>query len=224
VKGDAVLFSEMTPPEGGEETFNHWYDNHHTPSHVKGVPGFLSAMRYRSTAGPHYLAVYELAGVGTLESEEYRARKLTPDGRTRDMLQSVTGFTRYIGAERFCAVRDHAPEALDAPVIFCVFMSVPMERAGEYEDWFDAEHAPLLLGSAQWLMVRRFDVVDADPGPATHMFLHYLDDAAVLDSDAVRQARATDRYARLAAEPWFQPQFVTYHRRNVRFLNRKGNS
>ena len=224
MKGDAVLFSEMTPPEGGEDAFNHWYDNHHTPSHVNGVPGFLSAMRYRSAAGAHYLAVYELAGVEVLDSEEYRARKLTPDGPTRDMLQSVSGFTRMIGAERFSINRDDATDALDAPVIFCVFLSVPMERAGEYEDWFDTEHAPLLLGSAQWLMVRRFDVVAADPAPATHMFLHYLGDAAVLDSDTVRQARSTERYAKLAAEPWFQPLFVTYHRRNARFLKLKGRS
>ena len=43
IKGNAVLFSEMTPPDGGEDTFNQWYDGHHTPNHVKGVPGFLSA-------------------------------------------------------------------------------------------------------------------------------------------------------------------------------------
>ena len=39
IKGQAILFSEMTPPEGREGEFNLWYDEHHSPSHVKGVPG-----------------------------------------------------------------------------------------------------------------------------------------------------------------------------------------
>ncbi len=74
VKGGTVLFSEMTPPDGGEDAFNDWYDNHHTPSHVQGVPGFLSAQRYRSPHGPHYLAVYELTSPEALEHEEEEIR------------------------------------------------------------------------------------------------------------------------------------------------------
>ena len=74
-KGRAILFSEMTPPDGQEHNFNGWYDEHHTPSHVTGVPGFLSAMRYKSDSGPHYLAIYELDSPKALEHEEYKKRK-----------------------------------------------------------------------------------------------------------------------------------------------------
>jgi hypothetical protein len=218
IKGKAVLFSEMTPPDGGEDAFNDWYDNHHTPSHVQGVPGFLSAMRYRSGVGPHYLAVYELSGVDALDCDEYRSRKLTPDDATRDMLSRVSGFTRYIAAERFARARDgDEVAALDAPVIYCVFLTVPMERCGEFEDWFDNEHADALLAGKDWLMVRRFDVVDWDPEPHTHMMLHYLAGEHALESSAVDAARRREARMKFAAEPWFNPHRVAYDRRRSRF-------
>lgn len=219
VKGKAVLFSEMTPPEGGEDAFNGWYDNHHTPSHVQGVPGFLSAMRYRSEAGPHYLAVYELTGPGALDCEEYRSRKLTPDQPTRRMLESVSGFTRYIGVEGFAAAKDgDMVGALEAPVIYCVFLTVPMERCGEFEEWFDNEHAAALLACEGWLMARRFVVVDWDPEPYTHMLLHYLADERALSSPALVAARQGDRRRKLEEESWFAPHRVVYRRRRSRFF------
>jgi len=218
IKGSAVLFSEMTPPDGGEDAFNDWYDGHHTPNHVQGVPGFLSAMRYKSPVGPHYLAVYELDSPRTLESEEYRSRKFTPDEATRDMLSRVSGFTRYIASEAFCMARGGAEiAALDAAVLFCVFFAVPMERRGAFEDWYDGEHIPMLLDCPDWLMARRFDIADWDPEPYTHLILHYLAGEQALQSEALAAARATDRRAAFAAEPWFAPLFVTYHRRGGRF-------
>lgn len=219
IKGNAILFSEMTPPEGGEDAFNDWYDNHHSPSHVQGVPGFISAMRYQSPAGPHYLAVYELTGADALDHEEYRKRKLTPDDPTYAMLQSVSGFTRYIGVEAFHQERDDPPVVpLDASLLLCVFFTVPLEARGAFEAWYDEEHIPMLLDCPDWLMARRFNVVEWDPEFYTHMMLHYLADERALDSDERKRARETPRREALAAEPWFAPHFVTYRRRNDRFL------
>lgn len=219
VKGDTVLFSEMTPPDGGEEAFNDWYDGHHSPSHVQGVPDFISAMRYRSAVGPHYLAVYELTGPEALEHEEYKKRKLTPDDPTYHMLQSVSGFTRYIATEAYCRACDDMPVMpLDATVICCVFFSVPIEQRGAFEDWYDTEHIPILLECPDWLMARRLDIIAWDPEPYTHLILHYLNDERALQSDAVVRSRETKRHDALAAEPWFIPNIVTYNRRNDRFL------
>ncbi len=219
IKGNAVLFSEMTPPEGGEAAFNDWYDGHHTPNHVQGVPGFLSAMRYQSPAGPHYLAVYDLDSAGTLDSEEYKSRKFTPDNATREMLAAVSGFTRYIANEAFCKARGaDAVGALDAAVLFCQFLAVPMDRRGAFEAWYDEEHIPMLLEDPDWLMTRRLDIVDWNPEPNTDLILHYLTDDRALEGRALAAARATERHRAFAAEPWFVPHFVTYHRRNARFL------
>lgn len=219
VKGNAILFSEMTPPDGREEAFNDWYDGHHSPSHVQGVPGFRSAMRYKSGEGPHYLAIYELESPETLEHEEYKKRKLTPDNPTYEMLKSVSGFTRYIATEAFHKEREKSPiMPLDAPIIHCVFFAVPLENRGNFEDWYDTEHIPMLLDCPDWLMARRFDIVQWDPEPYTHVILHYLNDTSALVSDALKKSRETPWRQSLGAQPWFTPQFVTYYRRKNRFL------
>jgi hypothetical protein len=218
IKGAAVLYSEMTPPPGGEDAFNRWYNGHHTPSHVQGVPGFLSARRYKSDAGPHYLAIYDLASPAALQTVEYRTRKFTPDAPTRDMLASVTGFSRYIGEEFGCAVRPGWDgEPLDAEIVIAVFMTLPAERAGEVEEWYASEHAPILLESPEWAMARHFRVIDRNPRPFTHMFLHYVRTPAVMDSDALRRARATEWRNRLAREPWFAPHLAIYRACTPRF-------
>lgn len=219
LKGNAILFSEMTPPDGGEDAFNAWYDNHHTPNHVQGVPGFISAMRYKSPVGPHYLAVYELESADALQSPEYRQRKFTPDEPTRHMLQQVSGFTRYVAAEMFSLAR---PEPgllpLDAPLLLCLFLMVPGEDWAEFGDWFDREHAPILLSDPDWLMARRFETLACDPERYTHIVLHYLADQRALSGETLARARATDWYRKLAGHRWFLPHSVTYHRRRDRFV------
>jgi len=219
IEGKTVLFSEMTPPEGGEDAFNDWYDNHHTPSHVKGVPGFLSAQRYRSPHGPHYLAVYELDSPEVLEHEEYRKRKFTPDGPTKAMLDKVTGFTRYIANQTQLHVRD-VPEGnpIDADVLIAVFLMVPPERWPELSQWYDTEHSPMLMENQDWLMIRHMDIYNYNPDPYSHLFLHYVRDASVLDSRELAAARETEWRNKLAAEDWFTPLAVTYQKRGTRFL------
>ena len=219
IKGSAVLFSEMTPAPGDEDRFNDWYDNHHTPSHVTGVPGFVSARRYAAPDGPGYLAVYDLDGAETLESPEYRARKYTPDERTRAMLASVSGFTRYVGREidfAFAAGADAG--AMDSAFILAVFFAVPEERRAAFEDWYRGEHMGMLLACPGWRMVRMMAVLARDPDPFTHMMLHHVDRADILEAPEVRAARDTDRRNRLAAEGWWKPRFATYRKRGRRFL------
>lgn len=219
VKGGTVLFSEMTPPDGGEDAFNDWYDNHHSPSHVQGVPGFLSAQRYRSPHGPHYLAVYELESPETLDHKEYTKRKFTPDAATKDMLDRVSGFTRYVANGTSTHVKDDIEdEAIDADVVIAVLFTAPPERWPELMQWYDTEHAPLLMENPDWLMIRLMEIYDYTPSPMSHLFLHYVRDASVRESAELAAARATPWRNKLAAEDWFAPLAVTYLRRGARFL------
>ncbi len=219
LKGGAVLFSEMTPPDGAEDRFNTWYDTHHMPSHVYGVPGFVSGQRYKGDDGPHYLAIYELKAPSVLTDPEYRTRKYTPDPPTKKMLSEVSGFTRYIGEELSCARREGVTinEALGAEIAIGVFFALPDDRAAEFVDWYESEHTPILLGNPHWHMVRYMRIVDANPQPFTHMFIHYVDDISVLQSDEVVAARATEWRNRLAAESWFKPHLVHYRLRGKRY-------
>lgn len=219
VKGGTVLLSEMTPPDGGEDAFNDWYDNHHTPSHVQGVPGFLSAQRYRSPHGPHYLAAYELDSPAALEHKEYRKRKLTPDAATKAMLGEVSGFTRYIANEMSVQVSDGLDEdPIDAAVVFAVFFMLPPDRWPEFVHWYEVEHTPMLLENPDWLMVRHMEIYDYEPDPFSHVMMHYVRDASVLDSAELAAARKTEWRNRLAAEDWFAPTMVVYRKRGTRFL------
>lgn len=220
IKGGAVLFSEMTPPDGGEDLFNDWYDNHHAPSHVNGVPGFLSAQRYKSPRGRNYLAIYDLDSPAALDCEEYRSRKYTPDAPTREMLDSVSGFTRYIANEISFQVRDGltAEQALDSEMILAVFFAAPSGHWSELVNWYETEHTPMLLQCPDWNMTRHMEIVDSNPDPFSHVMLHYVRDVSAMKSPEVELSRQTDEYKRLQAADWYEANFVSYRRRATRFL------
>ena len=202
LKGAAVLFSQMTPPDGTEDRFNRWYFDHHMPNHVYGVPGFVSGQRYRDDS--RYLAVYELESPATLADPEYRKRKYTPDPPTRDMLSSVTGFTRYIGEEIGFRVREDCDDPLSVSDILAGFFAVSYEAA--FVEWCEAEYASALSRDAGWRMTRHLRIVDANPEPFTHMVLHYIDEEPGVRSSAMErccrllrdsgQARHAVRYRR----------------------------
>jgi hypothetical protein len=63
------------------------------------VPGFVSAQRYRDLADEAlgFLAIYEMTDPAVLASPAYQTVKTKPSETTREMLNTVSGFTRYIG-------------------------------------------------------------------------------------------------------------------------------
>ena len=219
MKGNAVLFSEMTPPIGAENQFNDWYDNHHMPSHVYGVPGFESGQRYKVPGASDYLAIYDLNSPDTLTDEEYRTRKYTPDAPTKAMLSNVTAFTRYIGEEIGFQLGEgmSIEQGLDAAVVLGVFFIVPETAVSEFVEWYEVEHSPILLKNAEWRLARHMKIADADPKPFTHMVLHYVDSEAVFQCEELAEAKGTEWRNRLAKEEWFRPHVVHYRRYGKRY-------
>lgn len=206
--GNAVLFSEMTPPADQETAFNAWYDEEHIPLRM-AVPGFLGAQRY-SRDGRNYLAVYDMDSPTVLDTPAYKAVKDRPSELTKRMLGSVSGFTRYIGTSIGTQHRRPPVEAIAAPFLYSVFFRVPEARWGDFEAWYEQDHVPILLRNPDWLMVRRFRLTDAHPEKYTHLALHYLQDSAALDSEERKQARATPWRAKLATEPWFSGAYFVF--------------
>src|SRR2546427_11991470 len=98
MQAGAILFSEMTPDASWEDEFNEWYDDEHIPLRM-AVSGFRSAQRYRSGETRNYLAIYEMDSPAALQSPVYLSVKNNPSDRTKRMLGSVTGFTRYIAEQ-----------------------------------------------------------------------------------------------------------------------------
>ncbi len=206
MKGKAILFSEMTPTSELEHPFNEWYDREHIPIRM-GLRGFESARRYME-GERHYLAVYEMTDKAALKTEAYSAIKNHPSPLTARMLGSVGGFTRYIGEEIGC---DGDPAGLDAAVLYSVTFDVPAEACEEFDRWYAEDHVPTLLRCPQWRMVRRFAVIDGSPKSYTRLALHYLDDAAALNSPERAEARASPWRARLAAHEWFKGDYSVFN-------------
>jgi hypothetical protein len=215
-KGAAVLFSEMAPGPDFEADFNLWYDEEHVPLRT-ACAGFVSACRYKVSANPSYLAVYELEDIDVLGSDAYRAIKDKPSTRTAWMLANVTGFTRYLGSETSAKVQSAPAIApLDAPVLYSVLFNVPPEGAADFDAWYEQEHVPMLMANPDWLMVRRFTVSDGVPQPFTRLALHYLAKEAVLASPERERARGTAWRKRLADNAWFKGTYAVFHRHRAR--------
>ena len=185
------------------------------------APGFVSAQRYR-TGERGYLAVYEMESPAALRTEVYGRIKTRPSERTRRMLAGVTGFTRYIGNEIATVRRPDSAgppggdAAIDAPILYAVWFAVPPGRLADFDAWYDQDHVPILIQQKDWIAVRRFDIVDAEPEPFNRLALHYLADAAALNSPERRRARETPWRRHLAAEPWFNGRCNVFKRHGTR--------
>jgi len=219
VKGNAVLYAEMTPPPNDEAAFNTWYDTHHAPSHVQGVPGFLAGRRYKHPTGPGYLAVYELTTPETLKTEDYRSRKYTPDPPTKAMLSRVTGFARYIAVETGVHKRPEVGDGwIDAQICHPAFFTVPAERRAAFDAWYVDDLIPTVLRCKEWLCVRRLRVVENDPHPFTDMVLHYCADMSVEAAPERKASIDSPVRAALAKEPWFKVYASFFVRRPLTFV------
>ena len=219
-QGSTVLFSEMIPEVSYEAEFNDWYDREHIPLRM-GVAGFRSAQRYVDPGARHYLAMYEMDSASVLKSPAYQEVKNNPSERTRWMLRTVGGFTRYVGDQTSVQTRQpsSAIGPIDAPYVYAVFFAVPDERQPEFNDWYEQDHVPTLLECADWLMVRRFRITDGEPEQWTHFALHYLADSTALSSPERQRARASAWRARLAQESWFNGKYFVFAKHGARQWN-----
>ena len=75
------MLNAMNVTPESEADFNPWYDEEHLPA-LAGVPGTLSARRYRSTqdgGGTHrYVAIYHLTSPDVTRSEAWATAINTP--------------------------------------------------------------------------------------------------------------------------------------------------
>ncbi len=211
--GGAVLLSQMQPGAEREDEFNEWYDREHVPARLT-LPGFTGACRYIAVQGtPKYAVVYYMTGLDVLQQPPYQQLKQQPSERTARMLASVTRFTRYVAEETSRFVRaDANVDPLTVLYLHMVLFAVPSDDVVEFERWYDEEHCPMLLRNRHWLQIRRYSIREGTPDHWTHLALHYLGDLAALESAERRAARDTPWRKRLAAQPWFKPEYAVCSR------------
>jgi hypothetical protein len=90
--------------------------------------------------------------------------------------------------------------------LMLVSFHVPPELFCEVEEWYEHEHAMLLMRAPGWYRVRRYHVPAQTPGAArwNHLAFHELSQAEILDSQERKIARSTPWRARYEAQAWFQ--------------------
>jgi len=85
-----------------EAEFNAWYVEEHVPERL-GIPGILSARRYRDAAAPlSYAAIYDTESLAALASPAYLERLAHPTPRTQAIMPRFRNMTRAaceIGAD-----------------------------------------------------------------------------------------------------------------------------
>ena len=168
-----ILLSQMDSPPGQEREFHDWYDTEHIPDRLV-IPGFAAASRYEITDGaPRWLVIYELDDLAAFDRPEYVRLKTEPSERTRTMLASVTGFTRYT-----CDLRREAGAAGDHDHVGVEAFTVAAGGAEEFEAWDDERSGPL-LAEPDRLRLRRYRVLEGAGGPWTHLVVHELASASV---------------------------------------------
>ena len=77
-----------------EAEFNAWYVEEHVPERL-GIPGILSARRYRDAAAPlSYAAIYDTESLAALASPAYLERLANPTPRTQLVMPRFRNMTR----------------------------------------------------------------------------------------------------------------------------------
>lgn len=193
-----ILFSQMTPPASHETEFDDWYEEEHIPVRL-ALPGIDRARRYYADSGERdHLAVYEISDFAVFQSPGFRALKDEPSDRTRWMLENVSGFTRY-----WATLSSDAGARGIGDYLSVNAFDVPDDRVAAFDDWYESEHVPRLLEAADWLRVRRFVITDGDGPRWTHLALHELASAGVMDSPERRHARTGPKRDAFVNLPWF---------------------
>lgn len=95
-QGTALLavIADAEPEREGEVV--EWYDTEHLVERME-CPGFLRARRFEAVSGePKFLALYDLADLGALETPEYKAHQASPTKRTTETLSHLRSSRRNV--------------------------------------------------------------------------------------------------------------------------------
>jgi len=125
-----------------ETVFNELYNFEHIPA-LLAVPGVGRASRYRnpSPTDPRYVAMYELDRPDVVDSPAWKAAG--DSGRWPSEVRPYTMNRHLVMYERV----GRATELTYAtPYIFLVMMDVEPHREALFNELYDSEHVPAMLG------------------------------------------------------------------------------
>lgn len=181
-----LLMVLSDPPEGPEEPFHEWYDQHAAAR--LSIPGITTAQRYGAVVGePRFMASYDLTSVDVLRSPEYLSLRTDRPPGEREMLDSLpTPPDRRVYEAREEFVNDGFSVEASTHAVG-VWMSV--DDPEDFTAWYAEEHVPLLFAVPGWLRCRRFELVEG-AGPR-FLAVHDLASLDAVDDPRGAPARNT---------------------------------
>ena len=180
-----------------EEEFNAWYQTEHIPQ-LLSLPGFVSARRDQAVVGkPKYVTLYTLSDTNALKSQQFR--DLQDKDRTPWSRRMVPYF-RNMESGLYRQIFDYGtlPEKGGA-VVYSVQLNIPADKEDEFNEWYNVDHVPALVGVPGVHCARRYVAVKGEP---KYLAVYEMEDATILTSAEWNTARNSDWTLRMA--PYLQ--------------------
>jgi len=182
--GLLAVWTDIAPE--AEREFNDWYNSEHIPQ-LLGVPGFLSGRRYQAAEGePKYLALYDLTDVEVMKSDAFQQVREMPTDWTKKMLPLFRNTA--IGTYRQIFSHGTRP-AKDADFVLTVRLNTPADKENEFNEWYNVDHLPALVGVPGVYCARRYVAVEGDP---KYLAVYEMNDARVPKTPEWDKARNSE--------------------------------
>ena len=182
--GLLAVWTDIAPE--AEAEFNQWYNTEHIPQ-LLGVPGFLTGRRYQAVEGkPQYLALYELTDVDVLKGDAFRQVREMPTEWTKKMRPLLRNTTVAAYQKIFA---HGAKPVQPAEFVLTVRLNTPSDKEKEFNEWYNIDHVPALVGVPGVYCAARYLSVDSDP---KYLAVYEMNDAGIPKSQAWDTARNSE--------------------------------
>ncbi|NOT55870.1 MAG: hypothetical protein HOP18_14825 [Deltaproteobacteria bacterium] len=182
--GLLAVWTDVAPE--AEREFNEWYNKEHI-AQLLGVPGFLSGRRYQAVEGePKYLALYELTDVSVLKSDAFRQVRESPTEWSKKIIPLFRNTTIGMYQQLFS---HGARPAQDAEFILNVRLNIPMDKEKDFNEWYNIDHVPALVGVPGVYCARRYMAVEGDP---KYLAVYEMNDARIPKTPEWDKARNSE--------------------------------
>jgi len=179
--GLLVIWTDIAPEH--EVEFNEWYDKEHIPQ-LLGVPGFQTGRRYQAVEGkPKNVAIYQLADENVIKSDAFRVVRESPTAWTKKITPHFLNTQRGV----FRQIFSHGNSSeKPAEFVLTVRLNTPADHEKDFNDWYDEDHVPALVGVPGVYGARRYIAVDGDP---KYLAVYEMRDEAATKSPEWETAR-----------------------------------
>jgi hypothetical protein len=182
--GLLAVWTDIAPE--AEREFNEWYNKEHIPQ-LLGVPGFLSGRRYEAVDGsPKYLALYELTDVSVLKGDAFRQVRESPTEWSKKIIPLFRNTA--IGMYRQLFSYGTRPEK-DAEFVLTVRLNIPADKEKDFNEWYNVDHVPALVGVPGVYCARRYEAVEGDP---KYLAVYEMNDARIPKTPEWDKARNSE--------------------------------